>query len=154
MALVCAESEAARTRLQQLEGDFIRVQQKVGNSDVQINEFEQRAVKMLNSFEPLELATPRSRLSAFTLKHLSSYTHCAPKRTPSVSSMSTEEAGGGEGGQENIKEQLRDIFGEQAHRLRNALRSHHTFSMEVGSVHVSNTICTHNLKASRLTERI
>lgn len=133
MALVCAESEAAQKRLQQLEGDFIRVQQKVGNSDVQISEFEQRAVKMLNSYEPLEFATPRSRLSAFTLKHLSSYS--MPKKTPSVSSMSTEEAGGGEGGPENVKEQLRDIFGEQAHRLRNALRSHHTFSTEVEFVY-------------------
>lgn len=125
-----ANSEASHMRIQQLEGDFIRAQQKVGNSDVQVNEFEQRAIALLNSFEPI--ATPRSRLSAFTLKHLSPYSHA--RKTPSVSSMSTEEGGLGETSHEQTKEQLREIFGEQAYRLRNALRSHNHFSTEVKKV--------------------
>ena len=124
-------SEAAHMRVQQLEGDFIRAQQKVGNSDVEVNEFEQRAIAMLNSLETE--ATPRSRLSAFTLKHLSPYSQT--RKTPSVSSMSTDEAGGPvETSQEQMKEQLREIFGEQAYRLRNALRSHNHFSTEVKKV--------------------
>jgi hypothetical protein len=127
-------SEAAHMRVQQLEGDFIRAQQKVGNSDVEVNEFEQRAIAMLNSLETE--ATPRSRLSAFTLKHLSPYSQT--RKTASVSSMSTDEAGGTvETSQEQMKEQLREIFGEQAYRLRNALRSHNHFSTEVKKVVVS-----------------
>jgi len=131
---VCADSDAAQKRVQQLEGDFIRAQQKVGNSNVQVNEFEQRAVAMLNSFEPLP--TPRGRLAAFTLKHLSSYS--SKNKTPSASNMMAgggDESGmAGEPNHEQIKEQLRDIFGEQAHRLRNALIGHNTFSTEVKKV--------------------
>lgn len=131
LAQVSAESEAAQARVQQLEGDFIRAQQKVGNSDVQVNEFEQRAIAMLNSFEPIP--TPRSRLSAFTLKHLSPYSQ--PRKTPSVSGLSTEEGVAmGEANHEQMKEELREIFGEQAYRLRNALRSHNHFSSEVKKV--------------------
>ena len=131
LAQVSADSQEAQKRVLQLEGDFIRTQQKVGNSEVQINEFEQRAVLILSAFEPLP--TPRGRLAAFTLKHLSSYG--VPRKTLSVSSMSTEEtAAVVETGQENVKEQLREIFGEQAYRLRNALQFHNSFSNEVKRV--------------------
>jgi hypothetical protein len=126
---VMAAGEKAQRRVQQLEGDYIRTQQKVGNSEVEINEFEQRAVSILNAFEPLP--TPRGRLAAFTLKHLSSYS--IPRKAPSVSSLSAEETAA-EPSQENVKEQLREIFGEQAWRLRNALQFHNSFSNEMKRV--------------------
>jgi hypothetical protein len=129
LAEMCTESDAA---LQQVELDFMRAQQKVGNSEVQINAFEKRAVAMISSFESLQ--TPRARLNAFSLKFLSSYPTKAAT-TMSASSMSTADTGlAGEPSQDQIKEQLREIFGEQAHRLRNALQSHQTFSNEVKKV--------------------
>jgi len=126
---VMAAGDAAHKRVQQLECDYILTQQKVGNSEVKMCELEQRAVSILNAFETLP--TPRGRLAAFTLKHLSS--HSIPRKTASISSMSTEDAGA-EPSQENMKEQLREIFGEQAYRLRNALVEHNTYSQGIKGV--------------------
>ena len=129
LAEMCAESDSA---LQQVELDFMRAQQKVGNSEGKINAFEKRAVTMISSFESLQ--TPRARLNAFSLKFLSSYPMKAAT-TMSASSLSTADTGlAGEPSQDQIKEQLREIFGEQAHRLRTALKSHQTFSEAVKMV--------------------
>ena len=121
-----AAGDAVNKRLQQLECDYIRTQQKVGNNEVKMIELEQRAVSILNAFETLP--TPRGMLAAFTLKHLSS--HSIPRKTASISSMSNEDAGA-EPSQEKMKEQLREIFGEQAYRLRNALLEHNAYSQGI-----------------------
>ena len=108
LSMIFAEIDEAQKRVQQLEGDFVRAQQKVGNSDVRVNQLEQRAVAILNSFEPAQ--TERRPSANWGWKSTS--------RDPAVSS-------------EDVRLQLREVFGEQAHRLRNALTGHHGFASGV-----------------------
>jgi hypothetical protein len=121
LAHVCAEIDAAQKRVQRLEGDFINAQQKAGNSDVQVHNFEVRAAEMLMAFEE-SVQTNRWK---FNWKSSSS-----SRKTPSIGMASEETGPGGEQNKENIG-QLRAIFGEQAYRLRHALSGHQDFSSKV-----------------------